>query len=805
MARAAYSLEKYAYSPIESSNGTTYTMDVWDANNAGGNEWTLGPSGIQISYETEDSDDKNSPILTSTCTIPVMVEDLTQEIYINGIRTSKQERDVWITIRRGTTGAFIWSGYILMDLEVRQDVSYPYETTLKAVDGLASLKDIPYIRETNSDTGAVPTFPYTRQDTWDNAGYQRVIGHSDSWIVKLLNNAGQLLATDDVVGGTLENYTIQTAFNWWNDDMGVTPSATEDPLYNIRLSMRPFYREGSDGYYDVPNCYDVLKDFCKNFNMRLIYWENTFHFIGLDEYNSNENTTYTGAAFVPSNIPTREYYYSGSSATDRNYLGTSQYSLYKQIFENITAPAEGLQKLAGSQYQAIPPIKKVIGEYSENAGENNYNGFPLFITHNSVAGLTTAWPTDGITYEFIQAPQSGTYPNGVYKIMEFTDAKDLQGFVCQIISDFTNTASGWLNMFICWSMRAKPSTEPSWTAAGNKVLKNVSNTLGWYEVETGTPDGIGGTDTMLSAVSEYIYTSTLIVASANANSATNILFNSNSSSFTTNTNNLIPTHADFVGQWDFQFFTYTKFQDIAPHQMGVTIGVPTNGKVTNHSPSNGNTNYDNTTTQNRKVPTAYVLDYVDTIDQNLSQPYLGTFIPVKDDQFGISKQKLEVEQSGNDSYIYDIGSTVWGDGSGQNTFSTIQVYDGANWVYVNSSGKWAKGVYTWGGSSFTYATPTYNKKLLTLLCEEIIYNQSIPLLTLSTNTALSETDKTYPSSTRLKFMNPIARLEDLDGNKYIMKRGTFNISLDQWQADMIQMSYNIPTTSSGTRNVRQEG
>mgnify|MGYP000026126455 CR=1 FL=1 len=58
-----------------------------------------------------------------------MVEDLTQEIYINGVRTSKQERDVWITIRRGTTGAFIWSGYILMDLEVRQDVSYPYETT----------------------------------------------------------------------------------------------------------------------------------------------------------------------------------------------------------------------------------------------------------------------------------------------------------------------------------------------------------------------------------------------------------------------------------------------------------------------------------------------------------------------------------------------------------------------------------------------------------------------------------------------------------------------------------------------------
>ena len=44
------------------------------------------------------------------------------------------------------------------------------------------------------------------------------------------------------------------------------------------------------------------------------------------------------------------------------------FSLYKMIFENDTAPAEGLQKLAGSQYQGIPPIKKVIGQYAESAG-----------------------------------------------------------------------------------------------------------------------------------------------------------------------------------------------------------------------------------------------------------------------------------------------------------------------------------------------------------------------------------------------------------------------------------------------------
>jgi hypothetical protein len=86
-----------------------------------------------------------------------------------------------------------------------------------------------------------------------------------------------------------------------------------------------------------------------------------------------------------------------------------------------------------------------------------------------------------------------------------------------------------------------------------------------------------------------------------------------------------------------------------------------------------------------------------------------------------------------------------------------------------------------------------------------MYNQSKPTLTLSTNTALSETNKEYPSSSRLKFMNPIARLEDLDGNKYIMKRGTFSLSSDQWQSDMMQMSYSVPSITTGTRNIRQEG
>ena len=814
MARDPYELQKYAYSPIESSNGTTYRMDLWDDTTSGSNEWTIGASGIQISYETEDADDKNSPILTSTCTVPIMVENLTQQNFINGIRTSRQERDVWITIRKGTTGTFLWSGYLLMDLEVREDVYYPYETTLRAVDGLASLKDIPFIRETNSATGAVPSFPYVRSDTYDNAGWEKIINSASSWITRLLDPVGQLLATDDQTGGgLLENYTIQTAFNWWNEDMDVSPSATEDPLAQMKISMRPFYTEREDGTYDVPSCYKVLSHLCKNFNMRLVYWENTFHFIGLDEYNSDENTTYSGASFVPSNIPTRGYYYTGTASTDKNYLGTTVYSLYKQIFENATAPSEGLQKLAGSQYQALPAIKNIKGEYMENAGQNNYNGFPLFLTHNSVAGLTTSWPTNTTRYEFIQSPQE----NGVYKIMEFTDAADVNGFLCQIVIDTSNSASGWVKMESLWRISAKPSSASSWTHADNKVLKIVAGTLAWYANESGTPAGIGGTDTMLADKNEYLRTYTNFLVGSNQSNSIRTLFDSNTHASTVNTDNLIPTHAAFVGQWDFQFFTYTayKYNSVdgggASNEMGITSGGGqglTHGRITNFKTSNGSTNYSGSpvvSTSKHRRPPVYAFDYVDAIDSTLSQPYLGMFAPIMDDEFGIQTQMIEVEQAGNETFGYDIGKVVWGDGSGQNTVSTIQVYDGADWVFVDSNGVWAKGVYTWGGSSFSYASPTYNKRILNLLAEEILYNQSKPLLTLSTNSALSETDKTYPSSTRLKFMNPIARLEDTDGKKYIMKRGTFSLNTDQWQADVMEMSYSVPTISTGISITRSNG
>ena len=799
MARSAYGLNEYATSTIKSSNGTTYTATIWWTATGADKVWTLGPSGAEINYESEKVDDKNSPILTSSLSFPIMVEDLDTQNWINGIRTGYQEKDVWITIRVGTSGSYLWSGYVIMDLETREDVSFPYETTLTAIDGIATLKEVPFLRETSTEPSpATPTYPYVREDTWDNAGFQQIIGNSSCWMVRLLDNVGQLLASDDT-GGELENYTIQTAFNWWNEEM--TPAAGTDPLALMKLSMRPFYSQDENGYMDVPNCYDVLKDICTNFGMRLIYWNNAFHFIQVNEYNTDESGAepYT----TPINIPTREYYYSGTSKADTNYLGNTNYSLYKMVFENATNVGAGLQKLSGANYQALPAIKKTTGTYLENAGVNIFNGFPLFLTHNTGSISPTTWPTDGSYHEFLQNPNLA----GLEQTMQISNAKDLKGFVCKIYCDFTNTSNRDIKMETLWTIRAKPAGS-AWGDSDNMTMyKHQASTYAEFR--------------WMSAVGEYPLSNNQQYARENiwipANTGVNArvtveVFNSTTNSTTNTTDNLIPIDSAFEDEWDFQFYTFTGFDDADAQQVEAQgeTALYSHGRITSISPSTGGLNADGTAIVVKKVPTKYAYDYEDTINLNLTPQYISQFVPISagSSTFGTASTETITTQDSSDTYVYKIGELKYGDGTGANTFTTIQVYDGSGWVFVDEAGKWAQGIYAWnaGTTQYDYSSLTYDQKIINLLSKNILYNQSESILTLGSTSALSETDKFYDSSSKLKFMNPLAKLNDTDGKEYILMRGKFNLSMDEWAVNMVQINYQVPSTViSGNRVIRSRG
>ena len=795
-----YALNQRYTSELTSANGTVYTLTLWDGVITGGssNPIKIDGSGVKLNYDAPTVDDKNSPILTSSLEVPYVVDDNSIQSYFESIRSSDAyaERDVWITLNVGTTyaaGTLLWSGYVLLDEETQQDVSLPYTTTFTAVDGLSSLKEIPFIRDTNSDTGAVPTYPYTRADTYDNGGHRRCVFNSQSWFPLLLGKAGQLLADDDATGSDLENWTIQTAVNWWNEDMGATPSVAEDPLMNLQLSMRPWYSKDENNYWKAPMCWDVLEGICKTFNMRLIYWKHCFHFIQINEYNSDEqDSTYWSN---PVNIPTRRYYYSGSQIDTRNYVGDITYSIYKQLFENATTNT-GLQKLAGTTYDALPAMKRVDGTYIENAGMNVFTGFPLFLTDNLVSGLATSWPTDGVYREYQIRPQSGTAGAGVYEIMELTDAKDLKGIVCKLYCDFYNESGSDIEMELLWTIRAKPSSS-AWGDSDNLVMYRHQYTtyakFRWKSYEF-----------PLSNNQEYMLSWIWIPANTGQSSPVTIeIFNSTTNSTTQQTNYLVPVDDTMEGDWDFQFYTFTGYEDDVTDPMNAQgeTALYSHGRITdvqNPSASTGSGGSSGAVTpiQEKQVPTYYPYGYSNTL-QTLSPPtFQSQFVPVATgaSDFGAASASTQVQQATNDSYIYDIGEIKWGDGTGANTFSTIKVYDGSNWVFVDSQGKWAQLTYTWGGSSFSYGTPTYDKQLVQLLAETIMFNQSNAILTANTTTALSVNDKYYTGTTKLKFFNPIAKLKDVDTKEYMMMTSSWNISMDEWNGTFVEVVRSVPSS-----------
>ena len=667
--------------------------------------------------------------------------------------SARAEKDVWITLNKGTTGSFLWSGYLIPNLDIKEDVSYPYVSTLVFVDGIASLKEKPFIR------------------------------------------VGMLLESDeDVPGAGLENWDIQTAVNWWNEDMDGGPASATCPLTLIKINVQDFYTVNENNEYKAPTTYNVLKNICKSLNMRIFYWNHVFHFIQISEYNTDEegSAPYT----TPINIPTREFYYTGTFSTSRNYFGSTSYSLYKQVIETGTTNS-GLQKLATTQYEALSAIKRTKTTYAEFAGGNYFNGFPLFLTHNTVAGLPTEWPTDGVRYTYTQFSQSGQ----VYNIMTLTDADELAGFLCRIYCSFDNGSTKQLNMTCLWTIRAKPSAS-AWGDSDNKTLYKYTGApasqLKWMDDEF-----------PLLNNQQYIRKTRGIPANVTDHVIT--IFDSSTDSITDETDNLIPTDSDFIGSWDFQFYTFTEFDSNRTLPMYAYVqgnSGYSHGFVAS-STLGGGVNHVGTALQPGMKPPFYGLDYVDTISPTPNGGVLfeSIFSPVKTGgiSFGDTSQEIQVEQSGNDSFEYDLEVIAFGDGSGADTNSTYQVYDGSDWVYVNPLGKWAKGIYSWSGSAFTWAALTYNKKSQVLVGEEILNNQSDTILTFSGTTALSSVDKYFSGSSKLKFINPCARMEDSDGNKYMMMRSSFNLIMDEWNGQWVQVFYQIPstvTTGTGTTNVR---
>lgn len=486
-------------SDYKSSSGDTYTLEIFcNAWPSSSTEIKLGTGGCVINYET-NGEKKFSYILASSMDIPFIIENSGMQDFIDDLRDGTYaEKDVYVYLYNSNDSTVpLWAGYVLMDLSAKQDVSFPYEVKLTAVDGLALLKDKPFVRELNTSTSLPVEFPYDLEDVYYNE-----FTTFRYWIQRILEKTGSPLSGN----GLPYNYTYQTSVNWYNSIMPSTSQST-DPLALTQCKMNSMYDRDENLNYTPKSTYEVLESICKSWGMRCVYWNHTFHFVQIAEY----LTPNTGTTSAPINIPTREYYYNGGQRTNRAFIGTKELSRYELDFENITDPGYGLQKLAGSQYDYYAPIKKVIGNFNVFADGNNFNGFPALDQTTDLGNIIVS-----------------------SQIATFTDADNSNGWFCQIPLIFSNGQNVNVDMKTTWSIRAKQTGAGSW----DKMLTETTGVLSWssYSVSSSTADDLINKQ----------------VTNIPIGSSQQIIFDS-----TNYTNGVIPTDASFTGDWDFEFFTFT--------------------------------------------------------------------------------------------------------------------------------------------------------------------------------------------------------------------------------------------------------
>ena len=691
-----------------------FTLEFWVDGWAGSStEINLGSSGPEIKYETSGQE-KFTYILASSLEIPFIVENTGMQDFITDLQDGTfEEQDVYVHLfnSRDTTRP-LWSGFILMDLGAKEDVSFPYEVKLTAIDGLSILKDRPFVRDTNTSTGAAVEFPYDVNDVyWNN--YTKIT----NWIEIILLKTGSALNAQGCA-----NYTYKTSINWYNSAM---PSAnqTDDPFFWTQCKMNTLYDRDENGIYTAPTTYEVLESLCKNWGMRCVYWHHTFHFVQIAEYEANES----GTAIAPINIPTREYYYNGGRRLDQAAIGETQFGQYDLQFENVTnVNNAGLQKLAGTQYDNYAPIKKIITDFNVLADENRFFGFPALDQTTNTGDL-------------IASTEISTYK----------DAADNSGWFCQIPLNFTNISSELvlgggsfprpLDMKLVFSIRAREAGTTPYT----KMLTESGSTLSWvaYTAPTGSNNV---PDDMINAN----------VTNIDIGTSQRIIWDS-----TGYTNGVIPTDAAFTGDWEFEFFTYTQ---------GAATTINYHGEL--RSPVNGNWEVYRAGTTNT------TFDYSDVYDSN--NDFMGLFAQVTGGAIGANSTLSEFITAASDSYSRDITGLYWGDSPLIDNPSALRVWNGSAFVKANSAGKWGKGIIT-GTTNFTV-----------LLANEIMKCQAAASYRMNVTSALSETDKLLGTSQKIKMVNPIGRLKDVNSEKYVFLSGTYSTLRDEWNGVWFQQTYN---------------
>jgi hypothetical protein len=722
-------LAKQFYSSFKSYNGWDYYLEIWVEGYSGSaSEISIGAGGPVITYGT-DEQDRFSPILSSKLELPFMVTNTTQDAFIKNIRENFNEQDVYIHLYRASSSDYssvapLWSGFVLMDLSASPDLYYPYPVTLTAVDGLSLLKEIDF-----SKSGTAGS--YTDADMYSSNG------RFTYWLKEILLKSGASTTTQ----GSTQDYKFTTAINWFNSVMPTITQST-DPFYQTKCNTKMFFSKDADENFTVVNCYDVLKNLLKHWGARIIYWKHIFYIVQIQEYVTAESGTYAN----PDNINTRTYTKTGAFDSSSDNLGDSYWTRYNLLIDDVTG---GIQKLAGSQFNYLPQLKRTQAKFIDYGNKNYFGGLPYDLT----TGQTDVIYQDTISDVSVDGSMILIIPLDVTMNVAYSGTLAMSLTFRMYITDGATT----------YYLRYDPSNTPKYywenaTTANLNFKKtvwrsNLDNIVG-TQTKVGFHEQIEFKDVSGSALTLTgdwdIYTD-----------IDNWGANSGSFKFVYAVNGLFNLQVLYAPSASTIYWTNT---------LNPNYQTPLNPSVIGQTnqPTAYNPNFSlNPTTSNS------IVSYTSQLNIN---PFEGKLLIVNASASGAlygSFVSVSPNPTTKDSEIVDFGDLIWGDTLLASSEGSLKVWNGSSFVKSNVIGTWGLGS-TSGTNSFTE-----------MLLSEYLYGQTKVIESPSMRLVIGETNKNQNdgSGSRPNYINPIGRLKGYSATGttpyYIFKSGSFHLLKDE--------------------------
>jgi hypothetical protein len=313
-----------------SEKGVKYVVEIHDTTYFGSEKTAFDCLGIQIRYDTNgEEDNRFTPVIQSEAGVDMFINSSDLNSFVEDLVSSYENKYyLYITTEKqtGQPYTFRWAGYILTDLVTIEDVdlNLGYSFTVKAKDGLNTLKNIDY-----SNNGV----PYTGKAT--------LFQHLYNVFYKL----GFILYSYF----TFDEYLFASAINWHAGEY--TYSGANTPLLKARIAHRAFYHRDTKGNYIYKNCFEVLTEICKALGCRIILSGSGYHLVQINEY-LNANSLY-------------EYKY--NLLTGGFSGGAVDYTINH---DQADIPNTDIYRLNGGSFEFFSPLQYTRVEYEHLATRN---------------------------------------------------------------------------------------------------------------------------------------------------------------------------------------------------------------------------------------------------------------------------------------------------------------------------------------------------------------------------------------------------------------------------------------------------